>query len=555
MQLVKHKQTTPYVGLILLTAAACFVLNARAEDALTTVDYRGSSLSDPNGHCGLLNPERGLRIETIIAEPEGAQDVWGPAHHLVGRLTPAYSDDWWIMDAERYAPFGLTLVQAYCYLDKFMAQPVLEEKLTLLQRSLDALRARGLKALLRFAYEKEMNQAEGPALETLLGHMAQLAPVLEKNKDVIYVLQAGFVGAWGEWHSSAQHLEQDHANLAAIMAKLLEILPPDRMTQVRVPKYKRWILESPLLNAYQVINPETAFSGIPAARIGFHNDGFLAGNTCGGTWTEAPLFSSPGNPEFDYMTTESLFVPVDGELFWSDISGRVDGFQAAVRMRLHHYTSFSLAHSYSEREGATYGMDIWMKTFLTREQAEEARLPVSDGYFQDLDGAPVPRTQFDYIRDHLGYRLELQRASYAATPRAGSPLQLELVLINRGFATLINPRPVLIALISSRGAVHTFELPGVDVRRWYPHQPGDATYAALRHTLTCGTVIPENLAPGWYSIGLWLPDASEGLRLRPEYAVRVANANVPFWTSDEGLYGINLLGTVQVLPGGADGRP
>ena len=546
----KHTRTKPYFSLVLLVAIGCIALNLRAEDALTTVEYRGISPSDPNGRIGLLNPERGLRIETIIAEPEGAQDVWGPAYHLQGHVAPAYSDDWWIMDAERYAPFGLTLVQAYCYLDKFMAQPVSEEKLALLQRSLDVLRTKGLKALLRFAYEKEMNQAEGPGVETILGHMEQLAPVLEKNKDVIYVLQAGFVGAWGEWHSSAQHLEQDHENLAALMARLLEILPPDRMTQVRVPKYKRWVLESPRFNAYQVISMETAFSGVPAARIGFHNDGFLAGNTCGGTWTEAPLFSSPGNPEFDYMTAESLFVPVDGELFWSDISGRVDGFQAAVRMRLHHYASFSLAHSYSEREGATYGMDIWMKTPITREQAEAARLPVSDGYFQDLDGGLAQRTQFEYIRDHLGYRLELQRASFIATPQAGAPLRLEVTLINRGFATLTNPRRVLLVLISPQGAVHTFELPGVDVRRWYPHQPGDVNYVPLNHTITLLNNIPDDLAPGWYSIGLWLPDASESLRMRPEYAVRVANGNVPFWTSDEGMYGINLLGTVQVLPAG-----
>ncbi len=546
MHLVKHKKTKPYVGLILLTAAACFVLNARAEDALTTIGYRGISPSDPNGRCGLLNPERGLRIETIIAEPEGALDVWGPAHHLAGRLTPAYSDDWWVMDAERYASFGLTLVQAYCYLDKFMAQPVLEEKLALLQRSLNALRAKGLKALLRFAYEKEMNQAEGPTMETILGHMAQLAPVLEKNKDVIYVLQAGFVGAWGEWHSSAQHLEQDHKNLAAIMAKLLEILPPDRMTQVRVPKYKRWILESPLLNAYQVIGPETAFSGIPAARVGFHNDGFLAGNTCGGTWTEAPLFSSPGNPEFDYMTTESLFVPVDGELFWSDISGRVDGFQAAVRMRLHHYTSFSIAHSYSEREGNKFGMDVWMETPITLEQTAEALLPVSDNYFQDLDGDPVPRTQFEYIRDHLGYRLELQRASFTPAPKAGGVLNVEVALINRGFAALMNQRPVEFALIGPHGEVHAFEAPGADVRHWYPHQPGDVTCAPLSHTVTLEINLPDNIAPGWYSLGLWLPDASEGLRTRPDYAVRVANGNVPFWISANGMYGINLLGTLQV---------
>lgn len=529
--------------LVLVLAAA----HVAAEEALTTVEYRGIRPDDPNGRCGLRNPERGLRIETLIAEPEGALDIWGPAHHLVGRVTPAYSDDWWVLDAEAYSPFGLTLVQAYCYLDKFMAQSLAEEKLACLQRSLDTLRSKGLKALLRFAYEKDMNQTEGPALEMILQHMDQLAPLLEKNKDVIYVLQAGFIGAWGEWHSSARKLEQNHDNLAAVIARLLEILPSDRMTQVRVPKYKRWVLESPAINAYEILSPETALSGSPAARIGFHNDGFLAGETCGGTWTEAPLFSNPGNPEFDYMTVESAFVPVDGELFWSDISGRVDGFKAAVRLRLHHYTSFSLAHSYSGREGAKYGMDVWMETPLTEEEAVAALLPVSDGYFRDADGDPVSRTQFEYVRDHLGYRVELQRALFMNEVRPGEQMKVEVNFVNRGFAAPVNERSVEFVLISTQGDVHAFPVPGVDVRRWHPHQPGDEVFAPVEHAITGEVKLPETLAPGWYTLGLWLPDAAESLRYRPEYAVRVANGDVPFWTSDDGRYGINLLGAVQLL--------
>lgn len=34
-------------------------------------------------------------------------------------------------------------------------------------------------------------------------------------------------------------------------------------------------------------------------------------------------------------------------------------------------------------------------------------MPVSDCYFNRKDGSSVERNAFDYIRDHLGYRLEL----------------------------------------------------------------------------------------------------------------------------------------------------
>lgn len=521
---------------------------AWAADDMQTVSYRGIRPDDPMGRNGLRNPERGLRIETLIAEPSGAEDVWGPAHHLVGRVTPTYSDDWWILDAEKYEPFGLTLAQTYCYLDKSMHAPIPEEKLAQLQRSFDNLRAHGLKALLRFAYEKKMRQEEGPSLETILGHMDQLAPILRENEDVIYVVQAGFIGAWGEWHSSAQELEKDKNNLAAVVAKLLEILPQHRMTQVRVPKYKRWVLENPLIGDYFVVDETTAFSGRPAARIGFHNDGFLAGKTCGGTWTEPPLFSNPGNPEFDYMTAESLYVPVDGELFWSDIEGRVDGFEAARRMRLHHYGSFSLAHSYSGREGKRYGIDVWMETPITRDEVREAGLPESDGYFEDAEGNPAPRTQFEYMRDHLGYRIELQSASFPKEAPAGGTLNVELSLINRGFATLYNPRPVEFALISPAGGVHSFAVSAADVRKWYPHRPGDPECKPITHVVKCAAKLPAGLPPGHYALGLWLPDASERLRERADYAIRTANGDVPFWTAPGDAYGINLLGSVRVTP-------
>ena len=514
------------------------------ETGIRTIAYRGIRPADPSGKAGLRNPERGWRIETLIAEPRDSS-IWGPAAHLQETLPPRYSELWWTLDADRYEPFGLTLAQTYCYLDGFMNRPISGEKLDLLRESLDAARRRGLKALLRFAYEKEMNQAEGPTKETIFGHIDQLAPVIQENADVIFVLQAGFVGAWGEWHSSALKLEQDHGTLSQITLKLLAVLPKDRMTQVRVPKYKRWTLGDVALADYTFLNAETAHSGTPLARIGFHNDGFLAYNNCGGTWTEAPLYSNPGNPEFDYMTAESPFVAVDGELFWSDLGNPVDGVRAAVRMRLHHYSSFSLAHSYSEREGKPFSIDAWMRTPITLEQAAEANLPISDGYFEGPGGQPVPRTAFEYIQDHLGYRIELRSATFPQKAAPGDTISAEVQLINRGFSTFHNPRPVLLVLVKDEECVATFPT-DADPRTWQPHTPGDDSYAPLTHTVKAACLLPGDLAAGWYVLGLWLPDAYETLRMDPRYAVRTANGDVPWWTDHAGCYGVNLLGAVEV---------
>ena len=68
----------------------------------------------------------------------------------------------------------------------------------------------------------------------------------------------------------------------------------------------------------------------------------------------------------------------------------------------------------------------------------------------------------------------------------------------------------------------------------------------MSHTISFETELAKELEPGHYSLGLWLPDASQRLRTRSEYAIRVANVDVPFWVSPSGEYGINLIGVIEV---------
>ena len=46
----------------------------------------------------------------------------------------------------------------------------------------------------------------------------------------------------------------------------------------------------------------------------------------------------------------------------------------------------------------------------------------------------LKRNLFDYIRDHLGYRLELQEATFPINISTNGTFKLTAELINRGFA-------------------------------------------------------------------------------------------------------------------------
>jgi hypothetical protein len=508
------------------------------------VEYHGIRATDPQGRVGLRNPERGFRTETLIAETIG-KNCWGPAHHLKDRVSLGYSEDWWMLDVDRYEPFGLTLAQTYCYLDEFTEGPISEHKIAVLEECLDWFRKRGMKVLLRFAYERRMNRKGGATLKRVLQHLDQLKPVIQKNIDIIFVMQAGFVGAWGEWHNSTHHLEKDHAALAEIIKNILETLPPERSTQVRVPKYKKWVL--PKRYKDRELGEEDAHTDQPIARIGFHDDGFLAEGTDGGTWPEPPHYANPNNPEFDYMTRESPYLPIDGELFWADQGGKVNGLDAAKRLWLHHYTSFSLAHSYSEREGKPYSIDDWMHTDITQDQAVRTGLPISQDYFKDGQGREVKRTVFEYIRDHLGYRLEAQRALFPKTITPGDKFHFEIELINRGFSVPHNPRPVILTLIREEEMVKK-PIQNADPRTWQSQKPGEDTdnsYEPLVHVIRTSFIMPQ-ATPGWFKIGLWLPDQLKNLQKDPRYAIRLANRDIPWWKNASNQYGVNILGITKI---------
>ena len=69
------------------------------------------------------------------------------------------------------------------------------------------------------------------------------------------------------------------------------------------------------------------------------------------------------------------------------------------------------------------------------------------------------RSGYEYIRDHLGYRLELRSAvlleklSLPATSGGNISFVFEAALINWGFAAPISPRPVQLVVLAGNGAV------------------------------------------------------------------------------------------------------
>lgn len=518
-----------YIKQLCLLFVCAFIFSGCHTDYRTQLSYHGICIDDEAGTNGLYNPERGFRLEVAV-DVNKKRDVWKPEQNQ-GITSHLESE------SLKYSSDSISLVQSYFYLHGFVGKTITEEAFTTMDTYFDKLRELGKKAVLRFAYETDFmgRASSGPTLEDVLNHMEQLKPFLEKNVDVIQVVQAGFIGAWGEWHSSLHGLEKLAETKKTILEKIVWMTPANRMVQVRLPEYKN------------LLQKESDFY----KRTSFHDDFIIIEPH---KWDGG---MHEGTAAFEQMVNESPYLIVDGELPWGTWSVNqdkdnpepgwiIDGKKVARQLFLQHYTSLSAIHNYKEgADPAAYSMIHWKKTPVTESFLKENKMPVSNNYFRKKDGSETERNVFDYIRDHLGYRLEIQQLKLDSQLALGKDAFMELSLINRGFSTLFNEHPVYFVLIDPQEQVTGF-LTKAEVNQFQPYAPGDTTCTPLLHTIKESISVPTTLVPGKYKLGLWIPDGSEKLKYDSRYAIRCANNDVAWWVSGDGKYGVNILTEVEL---------
>ena len=389
-----------------------------------------------------------------------------------------------------------TLVVLVYYLGNYKTKDLSEKILKGFDDDMAILRKKGFKCVLRFAYD--WNNKNDAALSYAKKHIASLKPYLAKNADVIYVLETGFVGQWGEWYYSShfgnesQHMND---NRRQVLTAMLDACPSDRFLLVRYP-----LIKTEYLGDESALTSEQAFTGTTRARIGHHNDAFL--NEYGNDGT----YGRDGDgPEDDpvlrqYIAQETLYVPNGGET-------NVEGSSLAKKV-----------YAQAESEMSTYHWSFCGSTY-----AEAVTKKWRDnGIYANLDRK-------------MGYRYELVSASLPQTAKQGGQTQIEIRIKNVGYAPLYNARPVYVVLKNQQSAIR---VPLVsDPRRWLPN--GETT--VISETVT----IPEDVPVGTYDLYLYMPDAYASIANDPRYAIRFANVGT--WDAETGMNRLNA--SMQVTAG------
>jgi hypothetical protein len=168
---------------------------------------------------------------------------------------------------------GSRLLYATIRLDDFRKKKIDAAYLAKIDKAFASAADGGVKLIVRFTYnypgnERDYLDAKDAKLSVVKTHIQQLAPLVAKNRSSIAVLQAGFVGAWGEAHTSSNKLDSDE-NKREVITALLAAMPQDLQILWRYP--------SDVMKWDDVKGVE---------RVGLHNDCFLSSPTDVGTYDE-----------------------------------------------------------------------------------------------------------------------------------------------------------------------------------------------------------------------------------------------------------------------------
>jgi hypothetical protein len=317
---------------------------------------------------------------------------------------------------------GNTLVHLNIRLDDWRETDIPQDVLEGLDTNFADIRDAGLKAIIRFSYNEGPYPDSEPdaSKEQILRHIEQLTPLLQNNTDVIAWVEAGFIGAWGEWHTSTHGLD-NLTDKRDILHALIEAIP-NRYVQVRYP--------ANIIEMYPA--PEEAVK----ARVAHHNDCFLSSDTDVGTYERYGVNTLERDQK--YLVELTRFTPMSGETCAPN-PPRSECASAIQEMELLHFSAINEAY----HKGIVQSWE---------------------------DGGCL-----DEITNRLGYRLALTSAEFNEEVRPSGLLNLTVEITNTGFAALMNPRPLFVVLVG-RDAIPPYAIKlELDPRTW---QPGTSSFVA-----------------------------------------------------------------------------
>ncbi len=264
-------------------------------------------------------------------------------------------------------------------------------------------------AIIRFAYDPYFNGAKDmePSLDMIVKHIKALEPLFRKYESTISAIECGLIGPWGEMHSSAIAKQETYNILI------------DTYLACTSPKTKILLRRPAFIYSYYGYTLQTLDSfDVKDNRLGCYNDGYLGSENDLGTYVNRMI-------ETAWLGKLNASLPYGGEVTIPTSEYNILNNACPEMFLLH----------------LSYLNERWNDKVIARWK--NTKYSGDDSLYQNL-------SEYQYIKNHLGYRFVLNSLRYTLTAK----LKLSLEIKNVGFGNLYRTKNVYIIL---KNAEHEYQ--------------------------------------------------------------------------------------------------
>jgi uncharacterized protein DUF4874/uncharacterized protein DUF4832 len=358
-----------------------------------------------------------------------------------------------------------------CSQEPAVTGPLSTAMLNDMNSRLAAFAGTGVRLLLCFIYN--FGPVGPGAMDAPIGviseNIDQLAPILLQNQDLIFTMEAGFIGTWGEWHDSTNGNDTPAAQ-ATVLDEESSYFSGVFPILVRYPG-----------DLIQYIGTNT-----PPNELGLYDAYYASDSDDGGTWDTCSSTAGWCLSNYTAAQLQSYAAAVSTTtMFQGEFGAEDPTLQTCGALASYSYT-------YHPQSFALFPYP----TTIANELQEE--------------GCALS------FYNQIGTRIELQNVAISENPTANGQLQFGITLVNTGYGRVIRQRPATLVFLSAGNVVAQIPIP--------------VSQMDLRQLASSATPVPQtfqinvNLPPtfpssGPVSVALSIPDPAPSLTAQPAYAL------------------------------------
>ena len=298
-----------------------------------------------------------------------------------------------------------------------------------LNKTLENIRNNNNSVILRFVYDKKgdgITNDEGkldendkryvePETDMIVNHIKSLKDTFNKYSDVIYDIQIGFFGDYGEMHGSSKCTTD---NFNKVIDALLDNTGENISISVRTPNqliaYANYIKEANIdINNIDIFKTSKEMK---TYRLGIYDDGYLGSKSDLGTYRDR-------NKEISFLDKQNTHTTFGGEAVINyDDDAKLDGYKY-----MNKYSDIYNLEKEALKTHTDYLNYEWNGNL--HSDWRKALYDGSNEFYKNIDGY----TYYDFIESHLGYRYILRDSNIK---NKDDSLQINLKIENEGFSNI-----------------------------------------------------------------------------------------------------------------------